>query len=149
VPLDEIGEVACLFLSESSIHRYKRGRSDRDDSPDIGVKDRYDKVVSLLETLIEDRLGIRDHRLDQTANLECPIWVLWVLDMERDPRVVFEVAILLPIPGVGKTDSFPVPGKPHHAALRTSIRTKGGEVSEEWSLQQVSVASGTSELAIS
>jgi hypothetical protein len=41
-----------------------------------------------------------------------------------------------------KAGSLPVPGKPHHAALGTSIRTKGGEMSEERSLKQVSMALG-------
>ena len=141
-PLYEVGKVAHLFLSESCIHRYERHGSDRDDDPDIGVKNGHDKVVSLLETPIEGRLSVRDHRLDPPANLERPVWIIGVLDMEGNPRVVFEVAVLLPVAGMRKADSLPVPGKPHHAALGTSIRAKGGEMSEERSLKQVSMALG-------
>ena len=44
-----------------------------DDDPDVGVKDRHDKVISLLETSVEGRLSVRDHRLDPAADLERPI----------------------------------------------------------------------------
>jgi hypothetical protein len=133
-------EVVYLFLSESSIHRYERRRSDRDDYSDIGVKHGRDKVVSPLQTPIEDRPGVRDNRLDPTANLECPIRIIGILHVERNPRVVCEVAVLLAVPSVRKAGSLPVPGKPHHAVLRASIRAKGGDMSEEWSLKQVSMA---------
>jgi hypothetical protein len=134
------GEVVYFFLSESSVHRYERHRNDRDDDSDIGVKDGRDKVVSLLESPIEDRLSVTDNRLDPTANLECPIRIVGVLDMKGNPRVVLEVAVLLPVSSVRKAGSFPIPCKPHHAALRGSIRAKGGEMSEERSLKQVSMA---------
>ncbi len=140
--LDELGEIVHLLLSESSVHCYEPCGSDRDDDPDVGVKDRHDKVVSLLETPVEGRLSVRDHRLDPPADLERPVWIIGVDDMEGNPRVVFEVAILLPVPGMRKADSLPIPGKPHYAALRTTIRAKGGEMSEEWSLKQVSMGLG-------
>jgi hypothetical protein len=133
--VDEVGEVIYLFLGESSIRRYEGRGSDSDDDPDVGIKDRRDEVVPLLESLIKDRLSVGDHRLDPAADLKRPIWIIGVLDVERNPWVVFEVAVLLPVPGVRKADSFPVPGEPHHAALGTSIRPKGGEMSEEWSLK--------------
>ncbi len=98
--IDKAGEVADLFLGESSIHRYERHRDDRDDDPNISVKDRRGEVVSLLETPVEDRLSVRDHRLDPTADLERAIGIIGILDMKRDPRVIFEVPVFLPIPGM-------------------------------------------------
>src|SRR3981081_3354474 len=76
-------EVVYLFLSESSIHCNERRRNDRDDDSDIGVKDGRDKVVSLLETPIEDRLSVRNDRLDPTANLTSPTRVPGAIDQEE------------------------------------------------------------------
>src|SRR6185437_16853012 len=77
-PLHKVGKVTYLFLSESCIHRYERHRHDRDDDPDIGVKNGHDQVVSLLKTPIEGRLSVRDHRFDPPANLERPVWIIEV-----------------------------------------------------------------------
>src|SRR3981081_3133602 len=70
-------EFAYCLMRDSSIHCNERRRNDRDDDSDIGVKDGRDKVVSLLETPIEDRLSVRNDRLDPTADRESPIRIIW------------------------------------------------------------------------
>jgi len=60
--------------------------------------------------------------------------------VKRQAWLMQEIAMLLSGSCVGKPCPFTVPGEPHDTALRCSVRSRGGEVSEERSLQQVDMS---------
>src|SRR5580698_9051068 len=92
--------------------------TDGDDHPHVGVGDRVVQPVAALQRLVELAPRIRFDPLHRAPDLEEPVLVVRVGDGQRDPRLAAEVGELLPGAGVRQPDPRPVPGEPHHAALR-------------------------------
>src|SRR5580692_3306634 len=93
-------------------------RADDRPAADGDVEDRVVHAVAALQRAVELGPGVDLDRLDGAPNLEEPVLVVGVGDGQRDPRLAAEVGELLPGAGVRQPDPRPVPGEPHHAALR-------------------------------
>jgi hypothetical protein len=121
----------------------ERVRLDRHDDAFMRVGDPVVLAVAVLQALVERglRVVVVD-RLHGAAHLEEAVAVARVGDEEGDPRLVLDVAELLPRLRVRQADPLAVPHVPHGVGLRAAVGSHGREGGEQRLVEQVAVAVG-------
>jgi len=114
-------------------------RPDRDDDPDALVSNRtLGASVSCPQRPVERRVGVVViNGLDDTTNFKRAVFVVRVGDRQGNADLVLEIGEFMPVLGVGHAQPRAVPRKPHHAALRRSVRAYRRQVREEGPFEQI------------
>src|SRR6267143_2389710 len=104
-------------------------------------------VLVLAQILLGERVDVivralLGHLDDPPANLDIAVWVLGVLDRERDARVLLEILVLHAPPRRVEAHVGAVVFHPDRRHLRRAVRADGGDVGECLLREEVAVLLG-------
>ena len=98
-------------------------------------------AVSQLKNLIEGTCWIVFDCFDDSTNLQVPIWIVRIRDVQGNARLTLKEAVVAAALRVGELDHAPgfVPQEPHGVDQGCSVGPDGGEMREERAQEQVGV----------
>ena len=118
-----------LRLGQPTGNRHVVRGFDDDHDTDIGVEDGNSfGAVPSLEAAVKGSIRIGVHRFDPTSDLQSPVGVVRVLDMERHPSIGQQVPVLLSSAGVGEPG--PGPSQANHMTLLCGLPS--GRIVARW-----------------